>query len=72
VGVKRSGREADQSSPSTAEVNCVELYLHFNTPLRGGAQLKQRDNFTFMLHVHQAAVNLISISFHPVHHLRST
>jgi hypothetical protein len=29
LGVKRPGREADHSPPSTAEVKeCVELYLH--------------------------------------------
>jgi len=33
LGVKRPGREADQSSPSSAEVKeCVELYFH--TPIR--------------------------------------
>jgi hypothetical protein len=36
-----SGREADHSPPSTAEVKeCVELYLHSpNTPSWLGAQL---------------------------------
>jgi hypothetical protein len=34
LGVKRPGREADHSPPSSAEVKeCVELYLHSpNTP----------------------------------------
>jgi hypothetical protein len=34
LGVKRSGREADHSPPSSAEAKeCVELYLHStNTP----------------------------------------
>jgi hypothetical protein len=33
LGVKRSGREADHSPPSSAEVSeCVELYLH--SPIR--------------------------------------
>jgi hypothetical protein len=50
VGVKRPGREADHSHPSSAEVKeCVELYLHSpNTPSRLGAQLKHRD-LTFTL-----------------------
>jgi hypothetical protein len=49
LGVKRPGREAYHSPPSSAEVKeCVELYLHFhNTPLWRGGQLKHRDNFTF-------------------------
>jgi hypothetical protein len=49
--VERQGREADHSSPSSAEVKeCVELYLHSpNTPSWRGAQLKHRDNFTFTL-----------------------
>jgi hypothetical protein len=50
LGVKRLGREADRSAPSSAEVKeCVELYLHSsNTPSWRGAQLKHRDNFTFV------------------------
>jgi hypothetical protein len=45
-----SGREADHSPPSSAEVKeWVELYFHFpNTPSWRGAQLKHRDNFTFL------------------------
>jgi hypothetical protein len=39
LGVKRPGREADHSPPSSAEVKeCVELYLHSpNTPSLRGA-----------------------------------
>jgi hypothetical protein len=46
--IKRPGREADHSPPSSAEVKeWVELYLHSpNTPSWRGAQLKHRDNFT--------------------------
>jgi hypothetical protein len=49
LGVKRPGREADHSPPSSAEVEeWVELYLHStNTLAWSGAQLKYRDNFTF-------------------------
>jgi hypothetical protein len=49
-GHKAAGREADLSPPSSAEVKeRVELYFHFpNTPLWRGAQLKHRDNFTFL------------------------
>jgi len=44
-GLKRPGREADHSPPSSAK---VELYLHSpNTPPWCGAQLKHRDDFTF-------------------------
>jgi hypothetical protein len=41
--VKRPGREADHSHPSSADVKeCVELYLHSsNTPSWCGAQLKK-------------------------------
>jgi hypothetical protein len=51
LGVKRPGREADYSPPSSAEVKeWVELYLHYpNMPPWRGAQLKHRDNFTFTL-----------------------
>jgi hypothetical protein len=44
LGVKRPGREADHSPPSSAEVKeCVELYLHSpNTPSWHGAQLRHR------------------------------
>jgi hypothetical protein len=45
--MKRSGREADHSPPSSAKVKeCVELDLHSpNTPSWCGSQLKHRDNF---------------------------
>jgi hypothetical protein len=47
LGVKRAGREADHSPPTSAEVKeWVELYFHSpNTPPWRGAQLKHRDNF---------------------------
>jgi hypothetical protein len=42
-GLKRPGREADSSPPSSAGVKeLVELYFHFpNTPSWRGAQLKK-------------------------------
>jgi hypothetical protein len=45
LGVKRPGREADHSPPSSAEVKeGVELYpLYPNSPFWRGAQLKHRD-----------------------------
>jgi hypothetical protein len=48
-GVKRPGREADHSPPSSAEVKeCVELYLYsLSTPSWRGAQLKKHRDFTF-------------------------
>jgi hypothetical protein len=53
LGVKWPGREADQPTPSSAEVKeCVELHLHSpNTPSWRGAQLRKehRGNFTFTL-----------------------
>jgi hypothetical protein len=50
-GVKRPGREADHSPPSSAAVKeWVELYPQSpNTPSWRHAQLKHRDNFTFTL-----------------------
>jgi hypothetical protein len=49
-----SGREADYSPPSSAEVKeLVELYLHSpNTPSWRGAQGEHRDNFTFYLYLY--------------------
>jgi len=39
--VKRPGREAEHPPPSSAEVECVDLYLHSpNTPAQCGAQFK--------------------------------
>jgi hypothetical protein len=52
LGIKRPGREADHSPPSSAEVKeWVELYLHFhNTPSwRDAAQLQHRNNFSFTI-----------------------
>jgi hypothetical protein len=41
LGIKRPGREADHSPPSSAKSKCVELYLHSsNTPSWRGADLK--------------------------------
>jgi hypothetical protein len=34
-GVKRPGRQADHSSPSSTEGECVELYLHSPIHLYG-------------------------------------
>jgi hypothetical protein len=66
LGVKRPGREADHSPPSTAEVKeLVELYLHSpNTPSWGGAQLKHWDIFTFYfsrnsVHIHPVSCCLL-------------
>jgi hypothetical protein len=49
LGVKRLGREADHSPPSSAKAEeWVELYLHSpNTPSWRGSQLKHTENFTF-------------------------
>jgi hypothetical protein len=51
LGVKRPGREADHSPPSSAEVKeCVELYIHSsNTPAWCGAQLKADGQLYFYL-----------------------
>jgi hypothetical protein len=59
--VKRPGREADHSAPSSAEVKeCVELYLHSpNMPSWCGVRLKrQRGNFAFTFTVFSNALNL--------------
>jgi hypothetical protein len=49
LGVKRPGREADHSPPTSAEVKeCVEPYLHSPIRLHGVVlSWKYRDNFTF-------------------------
>jgi hypothetical protein len=48
-GVKRPGREADHSPPSSAEVKeCVELYTStLQYALMAWCLVKHRDNFTF-------------------------
>jgi hypothetical protein len=48
-----SGREADHSPPSSAEVKeWVELYFHSpNTPSWRDAQGEHRDNFIFYLYI---------------------
>jgi hypothetical protein len=50
LGVKRPGREADRSPPSSTEVKeWVELHIDSpNTPPWRGAQLKHRDSFTLL------------------------
>jgi hypothetical protein len=51
LGVKRPGREADHSPPSSAEVKeCVDLYIHSpNTPSWRGAQFKKNTGTTLPL-----------------------
>jgi hypothetical protein len=50
LGIKRPGREADHSPPSSAEVKGVELYHHSpNTPSWRGAQLKRSAGTTLPL-----------------------
>jgi hypothetical protein len=63
LGVKLPGREDDHSPPSSAEVKeWEELYLHSpSTPSWRGAQLKQRDNFTFNF-LHYLWRSLMSLS----------
>jgi hypothetical protein len=47
-GVKRPGREADHSPPSSAEVKeCVELYLHSQYAFMVWCLVKHRDSCTF-------------------------
>jgi hypothetical protein len=53
LGVKRPGREADQSPPSSAEVKNAWSYI--STPpihLHGVVIVKHRDSFTFTFSVY--------------------
>jgi hypothetical protein len=60
VGVKRPGRETDNSPPSKAEVKNAWSYTSTpNTPLWCGARLKHRDNFTFTLKSVYAILNFL-------------
>jgi hypothetical protein len=71
LGVKRLGREADHSPPSTAEVKeCVELYLHSpNVPSLRGAQLKVQRQL-YLLHLkYTLNLNLKDSSLSYKHHI---
>jgi hypothetical protein len=70
LGVKRPGREADHSPPSSAKVKeCVELYLHsLYTPSWRGAQLKHRDNFTFTVNNHSGSQEIPCLLWNPKIH----
>jgi hypothetical protein len=72
VGIKRPEREADHSSPSSAEVKeWVELYLHSpNTPSWRGAQLKHRYNFTFYPYLSCYSVHCLCMSLDQSHAAR--
>jgi hypothetical protein len=63
LGIKRPGRKADHSPPSSAEVKeWVEPYLHSpNSPSWRGAQLKHRDNFTFTFTCSMQLVNKFTL-----------
>jgi hypothetical protein len=54
LGVKRPGREADHTPPSSAEVKeCVELYFYSpNTSLWRGAQLKSTGTTSLLLYLY--------------------
>jgi hypothetical protein len=55
LGVKRPGREADHSPPSSIEVKeCVELYLHSQYVFMTWCLVKHRNNFTFTLKIETA------------------
>jgi hypothetical protein len=60
LGIKRPGREAYHSPPSSAEdKESVELYLHSPaTPSWHGAQLKHRDFYLYLLHT-KKEVNML-------------
>jgi hypothetical protein len=62
MGVKRQGREASHSPPSSVKVKeCVELYLHsHNTPSWCGAQSKMKAQGQLFLY--QGERNLCSNS----------
>jgi hypothetical protein len=50
-GVKRQGREADHSPPTSAEVKKMWIYTSPHTPSwRGALLLRHRDNFTLPCH----------------------
>jgi hypothetical protein len=74
LGVKRPGREADHSPPSSAELKeWVELCLHSpNMPPWRGAHLKHRDNFTFTLIIFCEAYKLWSSSLCSLLHSPAT
>jgi len=60
LGVKWLGREADHSSPSSAEAKeCVDLYLCFpNTPSWRGAQLKRSTGTTLYFTPYDSPENI--------------
>jgi hypothetical protein len=56
LGVKRPGREADHSPPSSSEVKkCVELYLHSQYAFMAWCLVKYRE-FTLPLEVFRAVI----------------
>jgi hypothetical protein len=65
LGVKRPGREADHSPPSSAEVKeCVELYLTFPRTLSwSGDQFKKAQGLLYFTLLY---LNLLTITFSPL------
>jgi hypothetical protein len=65
LGVKRPGREADHSHPSSVEVKeWVELYLHSpNATSLRGAQLKKR-SCNFYLYLYKKTYGWVEIQLH--------
>jgi hypothetical protein len=57
LGVKRPGREADHSPPSSAEVKeCVELYLHSPIRLHGVVLRWAQGPYLTLPHTEQVGV----------------
>jgi hypothetical protein len=52
LGVKRQGREADHSPPSSIEVKeCLELHLHTQYVFMAWCLVKHRDDFILLLFI---------------------
>jgi hypothetical protein len=64
-GVKRPDREADHSPPTSVEIKNAWNYSSAppNTPSGRGAQLKHRENFTFIIIQNLNSQNLRIILF---------
>jgi hypothetical protein len=58
--VKRPGREADHSPPSSSVIKgCVEIYLHSQYVFMAWCLVRHRDNFTFTFEKQEKVISQI-------------
>jgi hypothetical protein len=62
LGVKLPEREVDHSPPSSAEVECVELYFHYPIRLHGVVLIRKAKGLLYLYIYLTWTVNIVTLS----------